>query len=66
MTGMGAYASPGLDFLVEGVIVLTGWLLYSRAMAPHARGSYATWAMLAMLRVAQGVFDALFATGAVG
>jgi membrane-bound metal-dependent hydrolase YbcI (DUF457 family) len=35
--GLGWYARPALDFIAEGVVIVTGTVLYARTLAPRRR-----------------------------
>ncbi|MGI8495991.1 MAG: hypothetical protein ACR2OG_00170 [Gemmatimonadaceae bacterium] len=57
--GLRLFRHPAVDFLLEGSIVLGGWLLYRNSLGPRARASRLTVIMLLMLIAEQAAFDSL-------
>jgi hypothetical protein len=57
--GLFLYRFPIVDLVIECAVILAGWWLYRRGLAPKARNSWATWAMLITLIVCQALFCAL-------
>ncbi len=55
--GVGLFRHPGADFLVEGGVVLAGWLLYRRATRGLVRRAWPQVGMLAALVALQAWFD---------
>lgn len=56
--GLDLFGRPLLDLLVEGALVLGGWLVYRRTLPTRARRSWAVWAIPVGLGVLQGAFYA--------
>jgi hypothetical protein len=59
VAGLHWYRHPLLDFSVEAVVVLTGWLLYGRSLPDGKRFSPASVGMLLVLLVLQGYMATL-------
>ena len=57
--GLFLYRFPIVDLVIECAVILAGWGLYRRGLAPKARDSWATWAMLITLIVSQALFAGL-------
>jgi hypothetical protein len=56
--GADLFRQPWLDLLVEGALVLGGWLVYRRTLSDRARRSWAVWAIPVVLALCQAVFYA--------
>lgn len=54
VAGLHLYQHPALDFLLEAAVVLGGWWLYGRTLAPSRRFSLGSFAMLGLLLALQG------------
>jgi hypothetical protein len=60
--GLGLYAYPAVDFVIELLIVVAGWLLYRRSLRACCRSTApAMWVMLGTLVVLQAIIDLGFA-----
>ena len=57
MIGLMLYRRPVIDFLVESVVILTGWILYRRSLSPDRRNTEPAFTMLAALLVIQAGAD---------
>jgi hypothetical protein len=59
ISGLHWYLHPLLDFGLEAVLVLGGWLLYGRSLPKSRRFSTASFAMLILLLALQGYMATL-------
>ena len=61
--GLQLYRQPAIDFVVEAIVIVIGWLLYRRSLSPDRRRSGPVVLMLAallLLQLAASVSFALF------
>ena len=58
LIGLGIYRYPIVDFTVEAVVILGGWLLYRRTLPPNESKWNASTVMLAVLLLMQAGADA--------
>ena len=65
MIGLMLYHRPMIDFLIESTVILIGWMLYRRSLAPDRRNTEPAFTMLAALLVIQAGAD-LFLSFAKG
>jgi membrane-bound metal-dependent hydrolase YbcI (DUF457 family) len=61
IVGMGLYARPLADFVLESVTIIAGWLLYRRTLPRQARNTTWTYAILFSLCALQVLAGAAFA-----
>lgn len=66
VVGLHLYRVAAVDFTLEALVIITGWVLYRRSLDPLSRDSGAAWAVLGVLMASQLVFDVLFAAAAAG
>ena len=59
--GLELYRRPVIDFLVESVVILGGWLLYRRSLPLDRRSSRQAFEMIGVLIVIQAGADAFMA-----
>lgn len=59
--GLELYRRPVIDFLVESVVILGGWLLYRRSLPLDRRSSRQAFEMVAVLIVIQAGADVFMA-----
>jgi len=59
--GLGLYDLPALDFVLEGLLIVGGWLLWRRAVAADGESSRS---MLLVLLVSQAMFDLFVSSSA--
>lgn len=57
--GLGLYARPGVDFVLESALVVTGWAMYRRGLPQGARSRALGFAPLALLVALQVVWNGL-------
>lgn len=63
LIGLQLYQQPAIDFVVEAIVIVTGWLLYRRSLPPDRRRSTPVMLMLItllLLQLAASVSFALF------
>lgn len=53
VVGLGLYAHPSWDFLLETAMIVAGWWIYRRSLEPESRSSPLARALLVALIVAQ-------------
>ncbi len=63
MIGLGLYVHdyPLIDFVIEGVLILVGWLVYRKTVPLESRNLWGTWAMLILLILCQGMYAGMLA-----
>jgi hypothetical protein len=57
MIGLMLYRRPIIDFIIEGGVIVFGWLLYRRSLSPERRNGEPVFTLLATLLVIQGGAD---------
>ncbi len=60
MIGLRLYHYPLLDFLLEAGVILAGWLIYRRSLAPERRSARPAFALLGALLFLQLAADIFF------
>lgn len=60
LIGLQLYRHPAWDFVVEGVVILTGWLIYRASLSRERRSAHETWALLGVLLALQALADVVF------
>lgn len=60
MIGLQLYRQPGLDFVVEAVVILIGWLVYRASLPRDRRSAQDTWGLLGVLFALQALADIVF------
>ena len=60
MIGLQLYRHPVWDFVVEGVVILVGWLIYRASLSRDRRSAHDTWALLGVLLALQALADIVF------
>lgn len=59
MIGLMLYRRPIIDFVIESAVILGGWLLYRRSLAPERRSAEPVYTLLAVLILIQAGADAV-------
>lgn len=57
MIGLMLYRKPMIDFVIEAAVILGGWLLYRRSLAPERRSTEPVYTLLAALILIQAGAD---------
>jgi hypothetical protein len=60
MIGLQLYRVPALDFVVEAVVILAGWLIYRASLPRDRRSTHDTWSLLGVLLALQALADIVF------
>lgn len=60
MIGLQLYRHPALDFVVEAVVILLGWLIYRASFPREKQSSRDIWSMLGVLLAIQALADIVF------
>lgn len=60
MIGLQLYRHPGLDFVVEAVVILVGWMLYRASFPKERQSSRDVWMLLGVLLALQALADIVF------
>ena len=60
MIGLQLYRHPGLDFVVEAVVILVGWMLYRASFPKERQSSKDVWMLLGVLFALQALVDIVF------
>ena len=60
MIGLQLYRHPVLDFIVEAVVILAGWMIYRVSFPSEKRGTRQVWTMLGVLLAIQAFADIVF------
>jgi len=60
MIGLQLYRHPAVDFAVEAVVVVIGWLIYRAALPSDRRSSREVFSMLGVLLALQLLADIVF------
>lgn len=55
LIGLDLYARPGWDFLLESAVIIAGWWIYRRSLAPEPRSSPLVRALLVALIATQAL-----------
>jgi hypothetical protein len=53
MIGLQLYKRPVIDFIVESIVIVAGWLVYRRSLAPDRRSTEPMFTLLGALLVIQ-------------
>ncbi|HZK77305.1 MAG TPA: hypothetical protein VFC35_00240 [Gemmatimonadaceae bacterium] len=60
MLGLQLYRHPGIDFVVEAIVILLGWLVYRASFPQEKRSSRDAWSVLGVLLALQLLADIVF------
>ncbi len=64
--GLGLYSKPGIELVLEGVVILLGWWLYRRSVPESHRNAWQVYAILLTLTLFQTAAGILFYFDAAG
>ena len=60
LIGLQLYRHPGWDLVVEGVVIIVGWMVYRASFPKPRRSSPEVWSMLGALLAVQAMADIVF------
>jgi len=60
MIGLRLYRHPEIDFVVEAIVILIGWMIYRASFPPEKRSSRDIFGMLGVLLALQLLADIVF------
>jgi hypothetical protein len=59
--GLQLYEHPPVDFVIEAMVIVAGWVLWKRSLPEDRRDPPAAWILLASLLIVQVAADVAFA-----